>query len=486
MLVVVAAIAVTVIGQPPGQAVEADDRAPDIVVEMMLTFLTSDDLGSVGADLPLLGTVVTPVLDNGDAGLYSPFKQPLTYDPEASATASISHTFALAVNPSADPITLPYTVDNAVGYAGGETGAGAAMGVLPPLRSDGSAETFGEFTLDLAGGFGLSPEQLESLDGSGLRAVWPEIPDDLPLDGQPVYLLGARTETPRPLDCPGVFRESGVFFDTPLVNWDDTTGADSVAFDDFFYAGDSAVVTGCGDGDPFGPQNLITFQGPGANPLFADALGSGLIVVGPYGWMMVVNGADVPGAQAVRWFEFLTDAMAPRNPDYTVASATPADLTTLVPLGSTTHLYFDETLIPVETTSTTQPAAEATTTTAAVSTPSSEATTTSLAAIDPPADGSGFPFPLLIFLGLAIIAIGIWLWWRTWMTATVATTTSGTTTTAPPATSPPATSPPSTLPPGTAVVDDTTVVVPPPSRPGKGAGTDTDAPPLVGLRGWKL
>lgn len=480
ILAIVAVLAtVSSLRPTPARAIEEVVEPLQPVIDAALEFVTADSLDSFGVDTPLLGTIVDPVLANGDAGLYSPYKQPVTYDPTIASTASIEYTFALVVNPTSMPVTLPYPTDHSMGFADGQISLDDPTDRLAPLFPDGDGMTFDEFTTFFVEGMGLDPANSTVLtDGQEVHVVPSEAPVPRPLGDNPVYILGARTESPRTFGCPGLYRDSGVFFDTSLTDWDDTTGANSALYNDFFFAGDSAIVTNCANGPDTTAQVLRVFQGPGANPPFQDDHASGILISGPHGWIQIVNGADVPGATSVRWFDFITDEMAPYDPNYTVASATPADLMTLYPLGSVTSLFYDESLAVPDTTTTTS----SSTTTVAAAPPSSAAPTTTLeATATPTTTGGGFPFPLLIFVGLALIAIGAYLWWRSW-TSTVVATASGTAVVGTvPSVATVTESPPMDSG-GAGILVGSPVGV----RPGKGTGTGDGAPPLVGLRGWKL
>ncbi len=350
--------------------------------EVALSFVSEPDIESLPDTDPLFGLMVTPVLVDGD-NLYNPFKGPVTYNPNQANTASVSHRLGPVVNPGPRSIAIPYLADAMHGFAGLSHLELPGSMTLPPISPQGTSFTFDEFYDTVVDGMGLEPSGPTTLpNGSVVHVVRPTPSGQGTLTDQPVYMLGARTVEPRPFECPGVLRDSGLFFDTPIQNWDDTTGANSELFNDFFFAGDTALVTNCQEGAESQPPILRTFQGPGSSPAFGDAPSNGLLIAGPNGWIQIVYGGDIPGASGVRWFEFVTDLMAPYNPDYTAASAYPKDLTTLLPMSTLPHMFYDETLAAPETTTT----ASTTTTTQSSAAPPPVAadTTTTQAALAPP------------------------------------------------------------------------------------------------------
>ena len=475
---------------PPVRAQDASAE-DDVLSEIGLAafvFVSEEFIDELASENPFFDVFVSPVL--ADAGLYNPFKGDVTYSETQADTANISHTFAAVINATAMDLELAYTTDRLVGAVPGAGTGTPGSNVLPPINPSGPPKSFEEVLLDA---LVEVPVDLSDVDDdfdtdreleAALRLLRdPAAPSRGPLEDS-VFIFGVRTVSPRALDCRGSLRDSGVFFDTPIVNWDDSTGANSAAFNDFFYAGDVASVVNCPDAEAPVPPIIRTFQGPGSSPAFADSTSNGAVLIGPFGWVQIIDGADVPGATAVRWFEFITDVMAPFNPDYTAASAYPANLELLQPLSMTPHLFFDTSLLAPPTTTTTSTAPTTTTTLAAV-TPvaSGDTTTTSQAvALGPTEDGGEFPFPILIVFGAGIMGVGVYLWWDG-SRKDEALPVGGAVATAPaPSTSTVVTAPPPTD--EITTRDKPTVVA---GRPGKGVGSSgPDAPPKIGLRGWKL
>ena len=457
-------------GVAQGTGEVPDDASIQDLGPAALLFISEPDLADVGADNKFFDAFVTE-LEN--PALYNPFKGQVTYDSPFADEANISAVFGFVLNPGVRPLDLAYEPDAMLGWANGQLGDLPGTMSLPPAYPPGTSFSFDEFTDSLTSGMGIGPDGMTVLEsGAEINVVRPEPLGGATLTGQPVFVLGARTVVERTFGCPGTLRDTGLLFDTPLVDWNDDTGANSSVFNDFFFEGDSVVVTNCQGGDhPFPPSSLV-FGGPGSSPAFAPGPSTAVFISGPHGWLLVVNGGDAPDASSVRWFDFVTDTMAPYNPDYTAASAYPADLTTLQPLSELPHVVYDESLLPPpDTTSST------TTSTLAASAPAppSVAETTSSVVASPadPVSGSGgFPFPILIFGGLALIALGGYLWWSTWSSPALVT----------------AGGPASTI---SQTGDDTPVDVGPTpgivvgTRPGKGIGGVEDSPPLIGLRGWR-
>ena len=430
-----------------------------------LAFLTAEDLDDVMDDNPLVEFVVMEAM----ADLYNPFKGDVTYSQDESATVAITHIFGLAVNLTEEQIDLAYTPSSVLGYADGHTGDISNGATLDPFYPPGTPpQTIYD---DLFVALALkSVDPLDLGDGQSLSLVLPENWEPMPGPDQPLFIVGARTAAPRTIECPGSLRDYGVLFDTPLVDWVDDTGANSSLFNDFFYAGDTVSVTNCQPRFEIQAPSLRVFQGPGSSPPFSSEEGNSPIIIGPYGWIQLIPGDQAPDATGVRWFEFITDIMAPYNADYTAASAYPNDLTTLMPLADLPHAAYSTEVLPTTTSSTTT----TTSTTLASSAPETTAApTTTVAALAPPATtGGGFPFGLFVLAGLLLIATGGYFWWANgspWTTALAgggtAISTGG--------------DEPGTVDDGSSIG----VVVPP--RPGKGVGAADDSPPLIGLRGWK-
>lgn len=367
----------------------------------------------------LLGHVAAPVRD--DAGPYNPFKGSVTYSQEAVDTISISDTFAVALNPGDSVIEIPYTAETLTGSAGRLHSEPPGSAMLPPAFPPGISYSFDSFATALVESMGLNASDPTTLtNGAEVNVVWPEGFGLAPPTSDPIYIIGSRTVAPRPFECPGLLRETGFIFDTPVQNWDDSTGANSTVFNDFFYSADTAFVTGCENGPGTQAPTIRVFQGPDANPKFSTEPSMNVLIQGPYGSLQIVSGAEIPGAVSIRWFDFVTDLMAPYDRDYTAASAFPSDLTTLHPLSTISHIFYDESLLAPPSTTTTMPAS--TTTIAASATPSSVAvTSTTQAAVgtldDPASTSGGFPYPLLIFAGLVLMAIGSYVWRNTWQNA---------------------------------------------------------------------
>lgn len=446
------------------QDTELADGGLDLALFALL-FVDQENVESVLETFPIAPFAWSEI-DQPTA--YNPFRFPVTYDDRAVDSVTIGGTFAGAVNLGDMPAMLPFDPSEVVLFGSDRTQVDPPSSEIPPFTGE---------PIDLG----------EALQRAQVQLGYPDdeidthfrITSDVPPMG-PVLMLGARTVGPRMVDCVGLIREYGTVFDTSGMNWDESTGANPQQFNDFFFNGDTAIIDRCTDGTSDPMTRQLTFENPFSNQPFIETAGTATMVSGQYGWMMFVPLDSVPEVTGFRFIDFVTDIMAPYNPDYTVASAAPADLAELIDVTSVPAFAHDPALNVPETTTTTS--SSTTTTTLAVAPPSSEATTTTVVASGPVDVSTGGPIWWMIVTGFGLFALGIWFWWQNGNPFATATAASGgsTVTTAPPPAVGTDTGTPTTLAGGTAVL------VPPPDRPGKGEGGGDDSPPKIGLRGWKV
>lgn len=371
-------------GVRPASAQNNELSEFDVVMGLAATmFLTEPDLDNLLLDNAMLETLY----DTVTPGEYNPFRgEEVTFDDGIVDTATIDGFWGAEINTSSEEIGWEADLSaNLLLFGTDRTEVVDHPERFPPVSGDGAIDIMAEIERLYDG---VGPDDLVSL--APIRVD----PNDF------VFMIGARTEGRSDLTCTGVRHEFGVFFDTSLTNWDDSTGADSEAFNDFFFNGDTAFVNRCIDGEWATIKS--EFSGPGGG--FVETEGPFSTIVGPYGWLTFIPLSEVPDPSGFRVFEFVTDSANPYTPQTTAASAHPADLTELFAMPELQAVAYDPALdTPVAADSTTSSTSSSTTSTSEAS----PSTTQGTEPVEEPDDG-GLPWgPIVVGLGIAAVVVGV-------------------------------------------------------------------------------
>ncbi len=370
------------IGVRPASAQNTELSEFDVVMGLAATmFLTEPDLDN----LLLNNAMLESLYDTVTPGEYNPFRgEEVMFDDDIVDTATIDGFWGTEINTSSEEVGWEADLSaNLMLFGSDRTEVDDDPETFPPISGDGEIDIMAEIAA-------LAEEE------DIVRSRGP-----IPVDANGrVILIGARTEGAKDLSCTGLRSELGVFFDTSATNWDDSTGADSEAFNDFFFNGDTAFVTRCIDGEW---SNIKSeFSGPGGG--FVESDGPFDTIIGPYGWLSLIPLSELSDPAGFRVFEFVTDSANPYTPETVAASAYPADLTELFAMSELQAVAYDPALdTPVAEDTTTSSTSSSTTSTSEAS----SSTTQGAQPVDE-SDGGDLPWiPIVLAIGIVAFGVGV-------------------------------------------------------------------------------